>query len=99
MNVRRSVAIWAILLGLAAVLWEAPVGLRDFAVTSPPTRVFYSVLTLAGAVLALAGAALLSLPRLSLGRLALVACAAAAVLAVNQTVGLLSSSILCFSAG
>jgi hypothetical protein len=96
---RRSVAVWAILLGLAALLWEAPVGLSAFTLTSLPTRVFYSVLTVGGTVLLLAGAALLSLPRLDRTRLALIACAAAAVLAINQLAGLWFSAILCFSAG
>jgi hypothetical protein len=96
---RRSIAVWTILLGLAALLWEAPVGLREFAATSLPTRVFYSVLTLGGIVLVLAGVAFLSLPRLDRSRLALTGCAAAAVLAINQVVGLWSGAILCFSAG
>jgi len=96
---RRSVAIWAVLLGLAALLWEAPVGLRDFAATSLPTRAFYSVLTLCGIVLVLAGVALLCRPRLDRSRIGLVAGVTAAVLAINQVVGLWCGAVLCFSAG
>jgi hypothetical protein len=93
---RRSVGVWAIVLGLAAVLWEAPVGLREFGATSLPTRVVYSVLTVGGIVLVLAGAALLRVKR---SWLAAVGCGAAAVLAINQAVGLWCNAILCFSPG
>jgi hypothetical protein len=74
------------------------VGWSAFAATSLPTRVFYSVLSLGGVVLVLA-AALLGLPRLDRTRLALIAGAAAAVLAINQVAGLWCSAILCLSAG
>jgi len=94
---RRSVAVWTILLGLAALLWGAPVGLREFAATSRLTQVYYSVLTLGGIVLA--GAGLLILSRLDRLRPRLIACAAAAVLSINQAVGLWCGSILCFSSG
>jgi hypothetical protein len=97
--VRRSVAVWAIVLGLAALLWEAPVGLHDFVVTSLPTQVFYSVLTLGGIVLLFAGAAWLRPLGMERPAAALVACIAAAVLAINQFAGLSFGAILCFSAG
>jgi hypothetical protein len=95
----RSHAIWAILLGLAALTWEAPVGLRNFAATSLPTRICYSLLTFGGVVLLLAGVALVMLPRLDASRLTLVAAIAAAGLAINQAVGLWSGFIICTSPG
>jgi hypothetical protein len=59
----QRIAIRATVLGLAALLWAAPVGLRQFGLTSWPTRIYYAVLSLGGGTLFLAGASLFFIDR------------------------------------
>ena len=94
----RRIAIWSIILGMAALLWAAPVGLRQFGLTSLPTQIYYAVLSLGGGTLLLAGASLFFMNRFE-HAISLAAGVAALALALNQITGLTFNTILCFSNG
>jgi multidrug transporter EmrE-like cation transporter len=94
----RRVAPWMIILGLAALVWAAPVGLLQFGLTSLPTQVYYAVLTLGGIALVLAGASLFFGHRFE-PAISLAAGVGALALSINQITGLAFNTILCFSPG
>lgn len=91
-------AFWMIVLALAALLWAAPVGARQFFLTSLPTRIYYCILSL-GAIALLVGGGWLLFVRKFEHKMVLTGCGAALVLGVNQVMGLWFNTILCFSAG
>ena len=94
----KRLALWMLVFAFAALVWEAPGGIRNFRLTSLPTQISYSVLAIGGAVLLAGGAWLLLTHRWEYGVI-LIGCAAAGLLAVNQAAGVAFGSLLCFSPG
>jgi hypothetical protein len=88
-------ALWMLAVAVIALM-SAPAGLTEFAQTALPTRIFYVVLTLAGAALVGTGV-WLWFAKQPKPAVLWAGFGAAAVLAVNQAAGLALDSILCFT--
>lgn len=87
-----------IILGLVALVWAAPVGLRHLLLTPLPTRIYYCVLLLGGIALFVGGTWFLVAR--SVDRIVVFSvCASALMLALNQATGLAFSSIQAGPAG
>lgn len=92
-----SVAVWVLLLGVYSAI-NGAVAMKNWAAYADGTRLYYGISLGAGVVAAAAGAWLL-LGRDFGARAGWAAPAAIGVLAVNQIVGLLLNTILCFTPG